>query len=419
LRQSLDFQGIVELHSGTKAEPVPRFRKAEYEHMTISDRQNVPENDIYRRLQEHIDSMPVPYPATQSGVELRLLQHLFSPEEAEVALALSAVPEPVRRIYGRLKATDLSRDDVARMLRRLAKKGAISAGLRKARTGPERVYGKLPLAVGMFEMQVDRLTEEYVNDFHQYMNEGFREAFATKRTGQMRTVPIEAAIDSQKLVGSYDDIKAYIRESDGPFAVINCVCRQGSDLIGKHCAHSSVRETCLMIGEFAGATAANGHGRRVSKTEMLELIDRADAESLVLQPQNNRNPRFICCCCGDCCEVLTNVKKLPKPAEYFVTNYYASVDRDRCTACGVCERRCQMDAVALVERVARIDLDRCIGCGLCTSACPSRAMTLEPKRRLQVPPKTVQGMYAKILRERVGPLGMVKALAKLLLRRKL
>jgi hypothetical protein len=46
-------------------------------------------------------------------------------------------------------------------------------------------------------------------------------------------------------------------------------------------------------------------------------------------------------------------------------------------------------------------------------------MTLEPKRRLQVPPKTMQGMYAKILRERVGPLGMVKALAKLLLRRKL
>jgi hypothetical protein len=47
------------------------------------------EADVYRRLQRHLDELPVGYPATASGVELRILERLFTPEEAEVALALS------------------------------------------------------------------------------------------------------------------------------------------------------------------------------------------------------------------------------------------------------------------------------------------------------------------------------------------
>ena len=57
--------------------------------------------DVYRRLQKHIDNMPVGFPATESGVELRLLEHLFSPEEAEMALHLSALPESLDKIFSR------------------------------------------------------------------------------------------------------------------------------------------------------------------------------------------------------------------------------------------------------------------------------------------------------------------------------
>ena len=56
------------------------------------------EGDVYQRLRKHIDDMPIPYPETRSGVELRILRRLFTPEEAEVALGLSAVPEPVEKI---------------------------------------------------------------------------------------------------------------------------------------------------------------------------------------------------------------------------------------------------------------------------------------------------------------------------------
>ena len=56
------------------------------------------EGDVYRRLQERLDELPVGYPATASGVELRILKQLFTPEEAEVALGLNAVPETVEKI---------------------------------------------------------------------------------------------------------------------------------------------------------------------------------------------------------------------------------------------------------------------------------------------------------------------------------
>ena len=35
------------------------------------------EADAYRQLQKHLDTMPVGYPATDSGVEIRLLKKIF------------------------------------------------------------------------------------------------------------------------------------------------------------------------------------------------------------------------------------------------------------------------------------------------------------------------------------------------------
>jgi hypothetical protein len=43
---------------------------------------------VYRKLQKHLDKMPVGYPATASGVELRLSKFLFTPKQARIALEL-------------------------------------------------------------------------------------------------------------------------------------------------------------------------------------------------------------------------------------------------------------------------------------------------------------------------------------------
>ena len=42
-------------------------------------------NQTYRDLQKHLDELPIGFPPTESGVEIRILKHLFTPEEAEIA----------------------------------------------------------------------------------------------------------------------------------------------------------------------------------------------------------------------------------------------------------------------------------------------------------------------------------------------
>ncbi|MFX1258181.1 MAG: hypothetical protein ACFFAN_10000 [Promethearchaeota archaeon] len=44
--------------------------------------------DVYRELQQHLDNLQVRAPATESGVEIHILKHIFTPEEAKIATLL-------------------------------------------------------------------------------------------------------------------------------------------------------------------------------------------------------------------------------------------------------------------------------------------------------------------------------------------
>jgi electron transport complex protein RnfB len=363
---------------------------------------------VFRRLQKHLDNMPIGYPATESGVELRLLEHLFTPEEAAMALHLSALPEPIEKIHSRAKRDGLELNELRHGLKRLVRKGAIH----RTSKGGKPHFSKLMLAVGMFELQVDRLTKEYHADLRQYMDEGFGEAFHTKGTSQMRTIPIGEEVLPERRIGTYDGAKELVRSSEGPFAVLNCVCRQGMDLQDEPCRQTDIRETCLIMGGWAKQVLKGGGGREVTREEILAFLGRADEVGMVLQPQNTQDPGFICCCCGCCCGVLSTAKKLPRPAEYFDANYFAEVDGELCTCCGTCGDRCEMEAISFEGDGASVDLLRCIGCGLCVSACPDEAIQLREKANAVTPPKSQNALYRTIMMERFGFVGMARIAAK-------
>lgn len=368
--------------------------------------------DLYRRLRAHLDEMPVPFPATESGVELRLLARLFSPEEAEAALLLSAIPEPAARIAARAPGADAAA--LAERLDGMAEKGLL---LRSGRPGRRR-YGKAPLAVGIYEMQVDRLTRELQDDFEAYGQEAFKGAFLGRGTGQMRTVPVNATFVSERSVGRYDDARALLAASAGPFAIQNCVCRQGRDLQAQPCRVTSERRVCLGIGHVAKSLARSGHGRTVERAEVMRLLDDAEHDGLVLQPSNTRDPVFMCFCCGCCCGVLRMAKALPRPAEAVTTNYRAAVDAARCAGCGACVVRCPMDALDDAGTVTAVLADRCIGCGVCVPACPTEALSLAVKPRPAVPPRSLGTLYGRLALERFGWFGTARRLGKALLGRR-
>ncbi|HSD66334.1 MAG TPA: hypothetical protein VLF95_06515, partial [Vicinamibacteria bacterium] len=245
------------------------------------------EGDVYRRLQKHLDALPIAYPATESGVDLRILKRLFTGEEAEVALGLNAVPETVEKIQGRLPGRTPA--ELERILDRLVAKGAIFGGPALARGGRKR-YSRAPLAIGMYEAQVDRLTKELQQDFEQYAREGFAAALVGVKTKQMRTIPVNARFVPDRLVGRYDDARRLVEEGAGPWAARNCVCRQGKDVLGEPCRQTSARRVCLMIGPAARSSVATGEGQALSRAETLALLGQAERDGMVLQPSNARDP---------------------------------------------------------------------------------------------------------------------------------
>jgi electron transport complex protein RnfB len=375
--------------------------------------------DIYRKLQEHIDRMPVGFPATQSGVEIRFLRRLFTEEEAEAALLLSALPEPLARVFSRAPKRRWTHETFEALLDGLAEKGAIMGGrVLEARDGKKR-YSKAMLALGMYEMQVDRLTADLQRDFQQYISEGFGAAFLGPRTKQMRTIPVDVRIVPERRVGRYDDARRLIGESSGPWAVINCVCRQGKDLIGEPCRQTDVRRTCLLMKGMARYALETGVGEALTGDQVLDLVARAEREGMVLQPENTQDPLFVCFCCGCCCGVLGMAKQFPRPAEFVHSNHHAAVDAGLCTDCETCRSRCPMEALSDGGGRTTVDRDRCIGCGACVTTCPSEALHLVEKERPHVPPKDHDALYRKILVERYGVLGTAGMLGKALLGRKI
>ena len=168
-------------------------------------------HDVYRQLQRHLDSMPIPFPESGSGYDIKLLQHFFTPEEAQIALELSALPEPVSRIHKRLKGSGISLNELESTLDRMADKGSILGGKLLEDKGKGKLYSKAPLAVGMYEFQAGRLTKELETDFQSYVNEKFYKAVHSKKTSQLRTIPISKGINTDRYVDSYDNVRNIVK----------------------------------------------------------------------------------------------------------------------------------------------------------------------------------------------------------------
>lgn len=351
--------------------------------------------------------MPVAFPKSESGVEIDILKRFYTEEEAEIALSLSMLPETARRIHRRLRRTGcrLPLSRVQELLENLAEKRAVNSDLVKKRGHPVRVYGKLPFAVGLYEFQVDRLTRGFEREAEAYMDSTFMHEFLHEQPRQMRTIPINEQILPDRTVSRYDSIRQVIEHSPGPFALQNCICRQGRELLGQQCRRTNLKQTCLALGSAAAEVIKEQRGPQLTKQETLDYLQQAEVEGLVLQAQNTRQPVFICCCCNCCCAILSRAKRLPNPGKFLQSNYSTRIDPAACIGCGLCLHRCPMDAISLTDSSqpkATAAPERCIGCGLCVAACPSGAITLQAHREHHTPPGSAMEMYIRMLYGRFG-----------------
>ncbi len=62
--------------------------------------------NVYTKLREHLDELPAGFPATETGVEIRILKRLFDPAEAELARHVTMKLEPASAIALRARVDE-------------------------------------------------------------------------------------------------------------------------------------------------------------------------------------------------------------------------------------------------------------------------------------------------------------------------
>jgi Pyruvate/2-oxoacid:ferredoxin oxidoreductase delta subunit len=335
--------------------------------------------DVYRKLAQRLDAIPNGFTATESGVELRLLEKIFTPEEAALTAVMRLTHEPTAEIAARA--------GVAPKAARRTLKGMVRKGLIGVKRGKGQLtFGLIPFVFGIYEFQLPRLDAEMAELFEQYMQETKGGSITQNTPAIHRVIPVAEAIPFDLEVFPYERAVEMV-ESAKSWGVRNCICRVQQKLVGKGCDHTI--ENCLSFLPFAGAFDSSEDLRAISKEEALRILNEAAEEGLVHSTGNYRDGNFyVCNCCTCCCGLLRGIAEFGIPTAVAHSDFHAVVDKETCIGCEDCVERCQFGALAVPEDVCVVDYARCIGCGVCTTVCPADALHLErrPEDGTLLPP---------------------------------
>ena len=207
-------------------------------------------------------------------------------------------------------------------------------------------------------------------------------------------IPVARTIKAGNVIHTYDQVMTYIEKYDS-IGVGTCYCRQAARLRGEN-IHGMPLEVCMWFGEIAEHIIGRLGGRRISKQEAKDILDRCEEAGLLHMSRNTTEDiDFLCNCDRWHCQVVSNVLKQPKPSLAFNSGFQPVFDSERCISCETCIERCPPQALAMDENNAQVvNADLCFGCGMCATGCPEDAISMEAKPGFPAPPKTAKELAA-------------------------
>jgi formate hydrogenlyase subunit 6/NADH:ubiquinone oxidoreductase subunit I len=322
---------------------------------------------VYERLADALDRLPNRFPRTESGVEIAILQKIFTLEEAGTASQMGREHEPFDVIATRV---GLEPETAKRLLSEMARKGMVRSDVQAGQ--PQ--FRLNQWLVGLYEQYgLSHMDHEFFHLAEAYFAEGGLAGIMRPQPAIHRVLPAQQAVKSEWIL-PYDDVKA-ILEQHLTFTVRPCTCRVQQDHINKRRCDFPV-DICL------GFSAHDRSPRPgdISKQDALALLDQAEEIGLVHSVTNViEGLSYVCNCCSCCCAILRGITDFGIKDSIAYANYYSTIDHDTCIGCGVCVKRCQVQAISLDNNVAEVDRKQCIGCGLCVTKCPTGAAQLQRK----------------------------------------
>jgi len=346
-----------------------------------------------------------------------LLKMRFSPEEADFLRKFPYVPHTLDQLCERL---DTSAEELTGKMKPMIRKGLICAfegrsGIRYSFTDPLFHFLRMPGWKGE-DNEWNRSIAPVIN---QYYIDHMGAEFMGHPTKGLRAIPVAQTIKDTRRIMPYEDVLEFVDYQEY-HAVSTCACRHRHNLDPDFptCKHET--ENCLHFGKLGKYTVDNDMGRKITPEETLEILKSAADAGLVHGITNSKKGMdTICNCCSCCCLMLEPVKRPTlTPGAHQRSNYLVEANRETCKACGLCAKRCPVNAIELRDKVNApkpeegkelkpkdskevvYNPDYCIGCGVCCHKCPTQSLTLVPRGEEEDIPESMSEIGRRLLVER-------------------
>lgn len=330
--------------------------------------------------------------APEDETIITLLKELFEPDEARLAMTMGFKGEEARDIARR---AGMNEETAYTMLERMAGKGVIYC----ARSGDRARYALMPPMPGFFEfslMKGERTarTVRMGRLWEQYFNQALGNSMHGTSIPMSRVIAVDQKIGHEMDIFPHEHAAQLVRSS-GSIALGQCQCRFSAG----NC--DAPLDVCIMLNNWADFTVERGLAVPISEEEALDALLRAREAGLVHTATNTKGPvPYICNCCPCCCYMLRGVVQF-KRETLASSRFFATVDAERCSGCGLCQSRCPFAAVEYDDDgKAQIVIEQCYGCGLCSTACPEEAISMVVRSEFRAPYESGKLLLSDIARDK-------------------
>ncbi|HEY5502357.1 MAG TPA: 4Fe-4S binding protein [Candidatus Anoxymicrobiaceae bacterium] len=346
-------------------------------------------DDAYEQLRQNLDTHVSGCPPAPEIDEI--LRILFSADEALLATGLTFMPHTADEVA---EKAGVPTQGAGEVLERLADRGVATS---RDKAGV-RIYTLLPIMPGLFELPYMKGEKNEMNQrlaplWQRYMPI-LGAQLGVPEMAISRIVPIQEEVENEPGVLTYEMLYGLI-DNARVVGIAHCACREAEEKC------DAEREACMVFDTQCDMLVERGFARYLTKDEMKEKLREFDKAGLVHNVNNSQDKlQFICNCCRCCCGFLRSVAQLNLTGFLATSGFLPSLAEDDCSGCAVCEDRCPVSAIELVDELPAIDEARCIGCGLCVTGCDTGALALVRREVVPETPLSMKEMGVESLRRK-------------------